>query len=85
MISVACGGQHSLFLTETGEVFACGSNKYGQLGLGDRVDRMTPQPIAALPAIRRRLLLDFTEQIPGIVACGDNHSLFGNTPLGRLF
>ena len=28
------GWDHSLLLTETGELFGCGLNQYGQLGLG---------------------------------------------------
>jgi len=29
---VAAGGRHSMMLTDTGEVFTCGSNDFGQLG-----------------------------------------------------
>ncbi|KAH3765933.1 ADPribosylation factor subfamily protein [Pelomyxa schiedti] len=65
IIKAACGGQHSLFLTSDGSVFACGFNKYGQLGLGDVMDRTLPQPISrrSLPPIQ-------------LIACGDNHSMF---------
>nr|CAB3252608.1 probable E3 ubiquitin-protein ligase HERC4 [Phallusia mammillata] len=35
IISVACGEAHSLFLTSSGVILACGSNEYGQLGTGD--------------------------------------------------
>lgn len=31
---VACGENHTLFLTESLEILSCGSNTYGQLGLG---------------------------------------------------
>ncbi|KAH3745199.1 ADP-ribosylation factor 1 [Pelomyxa schiedti] len=64
LIRASCGGQHSVFLSSEGTVFACGYNKYGQLGLGDIIDRMTPQAITGLPPI-------------SCVGCGDNHSLFG--------
>lgn len=32
---VSCGHEHSLLLSETGIVYAMGSNKFGQLGLVD--------------------------------------------------
>ena len=38
-VDIACGARHTLILLSTGEVLAAGSNTYGQLGLGDRVDR----------------------------------------------
>ncbi|XP_043705871.1 probable E3 ubiquitin-protein ligase HERC4 isoform X2 [Telopea speciosissima] len=33
--AIACGGAHSLFLTETGRVYASGLNDFGQLGISD--------------------------------------------------
>lgn len=36
MKSIACGEEHSLFLTESGRLFSCGSSKDGKLGLGAR-------------------------------------------------
>jgi RCC1 and BTB domain-containing protein len=35
IISIACGGQHSLALTDTGKVYSWGFNKTGQLGIGN--------------------------------------------------
>ncbi|XP_017785225.1 PREDICTED: protein RCC2 homolog [Nicrophorus vespilloides] len=35
VISAACGRNHSLFLTDTGTVYACGDNKSGQCGVGN--------------------------------------------------
>ena len=32
-ILIECGGAHSLFLSQDNDVFACGSNDKGQLGL----------------------------------------------------
>jgi alpha-tubulin suppressor-like RCC1 family protein len=36
--SVACGSKHTLVKAETNEIFSCGWNKYGQLGLEGRED-----------------------------------------------
>lgn len=38
---VTCGGNHTLLLTETGDLYGCGSNEYHQLGLDDTKDVMT--------------------------------------------
>lgn len=42
--TVACGEAHSLALTEGGEIYAFGSNAWGQLGIGARPDR-APSPV----------------------------------------
>lgn len=39
---VSCGARHSAICTENGKVFCWGWNKYGQLGLGDAIDRNIP-------------------------------------------
>lgn len=35
IISAACGRNHTLFLTDTGTVYACGDNRSGQCGVGN--------------------------------------------------
>ncbi|XVF14738.1 hypothetical protein REPUB_Repub09cG0087400 [Reevesia pubescens] len=42
--SIACGGAHTLFLTETGRVYATGLNDFGQLGLSHPINYST-EPI----------------------------------------
>ncbi|XP_043715887.1 ultraviolet-B receptor UVR8-like isoform X1 [Telopea speciosissima] len=39
---VSCGARHSAVIAEDGKVFCWGWNKYGQLGLGDVIDRNIP-------------------------------------------
>ena len=39
---VVCGYAHSLALTDTGELFSWGSNSYGQLGTGSKVNSVSP-------------------------------------------
>ena len=47
----SCAYTHSLFLDETGSVWSCGGNNYGQLGRGDTVDINAAQKIIELPPI----------------------------------
>ncbi|KAL0426303.1 UNVERIFIED_CONTAM: Ultraviolet-B receptor UVR8, partial [Sesamum latifolium] len=56
------GARHNAILTEDGKIFCWGWNKYGQLGLGDTVDRNIPAQV---------LLKDY---MPKNVAC-ESHFL----------
>lgn len=42
VISVACGAEHTLAATDTGELFAWGWGRYGNLGDGEKTDRHLP-------------------------------------------
>lgn len=39
---IACGHNHTLILMKSGRVFACGSNTWGELGIGTTVSPMQP-------------------------------------------
>jgi len=59
---VACGCAHTLACAETGRVYAFGSNKFGELGLGHNISTTTPtSPEALKDSIYK-------------VACGRYHS-----------
>lgn len=44
VIQAACGRNHSLFLTDTGVVYACGDNKSGQCGIGNNSTQVVQKP-----------------------------------------
>jgi alpha-tubulin suppressor-like RCC1 family protein len=48
VIAISGGGNHSLLLTSTGQIYAFGRNKHGQLGLKDQKDRTVPTLIKDL-------------------------------------
>jgi alpha-tubulin suppressor-like RCC1 family protein len=64
VISVACGGDHSLLMTACGNVWAFGRNSDGQLGNG--CDRDSSRPVQMILPTRAPALQ---------VACGADHSL----------
>lgn len=37
--NISCGKNHSVMLTNDKQIFSCGSNYYGQLGLGNNIDK----------------------------------------------
>lgn len=83
VVGVACGRAHTLALTAAGELFACGSNEMGQLGLTDL-------PAGGLDAMRCALS-PIPLAPPGggcegwaAVACGEAHSAAVSTG-GHLF
>ncbi|ETW10206.1 hypothetical protein, variant [Aphanomyces invadans] len=49
---VACGGAHTMCLTDQYEVFAFGANTFGQLGVGDCRDRAYPVEVVFFRNVR---------------------------------
>ncbi|KAK9283880.1 hypothetical protein L1049_012135 [Liquidambar formosana] len=60
---VSCGARHTAVITEERKVFCWGWNKYGQLGLGDVIDRNIPSQVT------------IDGCVPKNVACGWWHTL----------
>ena len=73
IIEIACGYGHTMFLTEKGKVYGCGSNTYYQVnstGNGDLISRIqTPTEITNFPE------LDGSKKIKKI-SCGNYHTIF---------
>jgi alpha-tubulin suppressor-like RCC1 family protein len=65
---ISVGLRHNLFLTKAGELYACGSGRYGQLGTGDTENRLTPY----------RITRAFPDGVGSIkeIGVGDFHSIF---------
>ena len=64
-VSVSTGGIHTMIICDTDELFACGSNFCGQLGLGDTSNQLAP--VQVTHALEGKRVVD--------VAAGGWHTL----------
>eukprot|EP01105_Mastigella_eilhardi_P011889 TRINITY_DN2730_c0_g1_i2.p1 TRINITY_DN2730_c0_g1~~TRINITY_DN2730_c0_g1_i2.p1 ORF type:complete len:327 (+),score=16.94 TRINITY_DN2730_c0_g1_i2:53-1033(+) len=81
--SLYCGGQHSVAVTEGGDIYVWGNGTEGQLGLGDRTSRQSPTLCTA-----------FIGKKVTTLSCGRNHNaamletgetfVWGGNGLGQL-
>ncbi|XP_073124189.1 ultraviolet-B receptor UVR8 [Henckelia pumila] len=61
---VAAGAEHTAAVTEDGELYGWGWGRYGNLGLGDRDDRLVPGKVSSVEGEKMVL-----------VACGWRHTI----------
>uniref|UniRef100_A0A5B7BRW3 Putative ultraviolet-B receptor UVR8 n=1 Tax=Davidia involucrata TaxID=16924 RepID=A0A5B7BRW3_DAVIN len=61
---VAAGAEHTAAVTEDGELYGWGWGRYGNLGLGDRDDRLVPQKVSNVDGEKMVM-----------VACGWRHTI----------
>ncbi|XP_050097648.1 probable E3 ubiquitin-protein ligase HERC4 isoform X1 [Anopheles aquasalis] len=74
VVQIAAGHYHCLALTNSGELYAWGSNAYGQLGLGMTNEKVsTPTLVQSLAGVPI-----------AFIACGGNHS-FAISKSGAIF
>ncbi|MFY9113973.1 MAG: hypothetical protein WAO23_01870, partial [Dethiobacteria bacterium] len=66
MVSISAGGKHSLAIDEKGQVYACGENDYGQLGLGEVTEKNVFTPVTGVPVLGDN---------PAAAVSGSAHSL----------
>ncbi|XP_034481050.1 probable E3 ubiquitin-protein ligase HERC4 isoform X1 [Drosophila innubila] len=64
---IACGHRHTLFLTSSGKVYACGSNDYSQLGHELPTKRPRMSPFLEIPELQAYVVTQ--------IACGSRHSM----------
>ncbi|NBT24108.1 hypothetical protein EBT11_05620, partial [bacterium] len=65
-VAVAAGGNHSLFVTASGKVFACGDNSYGQLARSNTISSSGTWVEVFFPGLSNRIVS---------VAAGADHNL----------
>ncbi|KFK35120.1 hypothetical protein AALP_AA5G238800 [Arabis alpina] len=61
--TISCGARHTAVIADEGRIFCWGWNKYGQLGLGDVIDRNAPSEVR------------IKDCFPKNIACGWWHTL----------
>ncbi|RUS84732.1 hypothetical protein EGW08_007519 [Elysia chlorotica] len=66
--AAACGSRHTLLLSECGQVFASGWNRYGQLGLGHTRDQRTFVKVPSITSSCRQI---FAGHWCSIFICND--------------
>ncbi|XP_072563291.1 probable E3 ubiquitin-protein ligase HERC6 [Paramormyrops kingsleyae] len=66
VIQVCAGGEHSFAISLSGEIYCCGANNVGQLGL-NRVDENGRFTVCAVPALRALSVCN--------ISCGEAHSV----------
>lgn len=80
---IACGGFHTAAVTETGEVYTWGGGEHGQLGHGDKVNRIVPTLVEAL---MDKVMIQITCGWSHTVALTDSGDVYtwGNGDHGKL-
>jgi alpha-tubulin suppressor-like RCC1 family protein len=67
---------NTFFLTKTGEVFACGSNEHGSLGIGNNIENQSSPVKLSLPAVSLIVTNDFyaffLTQTNEVYVCGSD-------------
>uniref|UniRef100_J3LY24 RCC1-like domain-containing protein n=1 Tax=Oryza brachyantha TaxID=4533 RepID=J3LY24_ORYBR len=61
---IAAGAEHTAAVTEDGDLYGWGWGRYGNLGLGDRNDRLVPEKVSSVEGEKMVL-----------VACGWRHTI----------
>ncbi|CAA6664323.1 unnamed protein product [Spirodela intermedia] len=83
VVSVACGGAHTLFLTEKGHVYATGLNNFGQLGIMiGATHSLAPLKVSSLP--EKIILISAGYHHSAAVTENGELYVWGNNSSGQL-
>ena len=85
VISIICGSDHTLIITNDDNLWSWGANDFGQLCSGDKEDRTRPQktPFSNISKISTSVFHSLFQNYKGeIFACGNNE--FGQCGLGHF-
>lgn len=75
-MSIACGGNHCLCLSNTGSIYSWGQGVYGQLGQGLDIDK-SMEPLLLNKLRGKEITSVYSSYSYHIkIACGQHHSLF---------
>lgn len=74
VLSVSCGADHTLLLTEARQVLSFGVGTRGQLGHGDIMNRKEPTTIEALDGVRMAAIACGLWHSMALSECGDIYS-----------
>ena len=83
IVGAACGDAHTLLLTDTGRLLACGHGGKGALGLGHPMDASTPQLVPCLDGMSLRQLAAGSDFSLALGLKGEVFA-FGNNTQGQL-
>ncbi|XP_049882776.1 RCC1-like G exchanging factor-like protein [Pectinophora gossypiella] len=84
IIDVCCGQDHTLFITESGHVYACGWGADGQTGLGSYDCQGVPAPVRG--DITSEKVVKVASTVDCVLALNDKGELFGwgNSEYGQV-
>lgn len=83
IITAACGRGHTLFLSDTGAVYACGDNKSGQLGIGKKT-ALIKEPIRISYSGPPICKIGCGAEFSVILDVDGNLHTFGHPDMGQL-
>ncbi|XP_077224913.1 ultraviolet-B receptor UVR8-like [Tasmannia lanceolata] len=80
---IAAGAEHTVAVTENGELYGWGWGRYGNLGLGDRNDRKIPEKVCAVDGEKMVLVACGWRHTISVSSCGSLYT-YGWSKYGQL-